>query len=371
MPTEVFNAQSFKKITFIIESLGGGGAQHVATSLANKWIEDGYDISVVTVQDEKSDIYSLDTRITRIVIGGEAVSYNLAQAILQNIRRVLALRNVIKQGNSDIVISFVSTTNILTVLACIGLALKVVISERNDPSRQNIGSVWEKLRRLTYGHANIVTANSKAALKTMESYVSSNKLVWLPNPIKSPKKIESVDLPAQTILSVGRLHPQKAFDVLLEGFAAFSTRYPDWHLVILGEGPLMSDLVTQRARLQLDDKVSLPGFSDPFPYYDRSKIFILPSHFEGLPNVVLEAMSRGLSVIVTDQQTGLQGIVEDKKTGLVIKANAADEIDAALTRLVDDVDLRQKLGEFGRSNVSKFEENKVIGMWLNLIESLD
>src|SRR5215470_1463518 len=115
-------------IAIVIESLGGGGAQHVATTLANAWAAQGREISVITFRDRDSDAFALDPRVCRVVIGGAADSPNPAAAMAANLRRILRLRSTLRQSDAQTVLSFVCSTNVLTVLASWGLRRRVVVS---------------------------------------------------------------------------------------------------------------------------------------------------------------------------------------------------------------------------------------------------
>ena len=173
-----------RHLAIVIESLGGGGAQHVATSLANAWATEGADITVITLQDAANDAFTLDPRIRRIVIGGSGRSSSSLSALLANFRRVRSLRAAIRASRADVILSFVAATNVLSVLARFGLPQRLVISERNDPALQSLGPIWNAMRRRFYRYADLAVANSHAAIETMSAYVPRDRLIWLPNPVR-------------------------------------------------------------------------------------------------------------------------------------------------------------------------------------------
>ena len=225
----------------MIESLGGGGAQHVASTLANHWVANGVSVVAITFSNPQTDVFKLDTRVRRIVVDGGTVSANALAGLFANAARIRAIRAAIRASGADTVLSFVGSMNVLTILACLGLGKRVIISERNDPARQSLGRIWDVLRHFLYPRADLVIANSQAAIATMKSYVPAEKLLWLPNPLRrAGEAAKSGSARKPFFLAAGRLDTQKAYDVLLTAFAEVA-RDHDVDLVILGSGPLRGD----------------------------------------------------------------------------------------------------------------------------------
>jgi GalNAc-alpha-(1->4)-GalNAc-alpha-(1->3)-diNAcBac-PP-undecaprenol alpha-1,4-N-acetyl-D-galactosaminyltransferase len=268
-----------ERIAIVIESLGGGGAQHVAATLANAWASKGVDVTVVTFQAPETDIFRLDPRISRVVIGGSKPSANLAAALLGNFRRIFHLRAALRSSPGAIVLAFIGSTNILVTLASIGLGRRVVISERNDPARQSLGGAWDRLRKLLYRRANLVIANSSNAVATMATFVPRERLCWLPNPLRTapPDSNDLVPIKGPFFLTVGRLTKQKGYDVLIEAFAGVAELLPDWQLVILGDGPLRAELQQMTAARGFAERLHFMGYVDnPFPWYLAAQVLVHP-----------------------------------------------------------------------------------------------
>jgi glycosyltransferase involved in cell wall biosynthesis len=350
------------EIVIVIEGLGGGGAQRVATALADRWARDGRGVAVVTLAGAETDFFTLNSKVKRRVAGGIDVSKNLVAGLIANLRRVMALRKILREECPRVVVGFGAPINIVVILAAKFLGARVVISERNDPARQSFGRVWDALRRALYRFADVVTANSGAAIEAMRSYVPPEKLVLLPNPPPEPPGREPT--PGPVVLAVGRLHPQKAHDVLISAFARISPKFPCWSLVIIGEGDLREDLERQTAELGLAGRVRLPGQTgDPYHYYLSAGIFALPSRYEGSSNALQEAMACGLPVIVSDACPGSIDLVEDCKSGLVVRAGDVDSLASALARLIEAEDFRARLGAAGRDSISRFRDLNAFAEW--------
>lgn len=351
-------------VAIVIESLGGGGAQHVATTLANAWAAQGRQINVITFRDRDSDAFALDPRVCRVVIGGAADSPNPAAAMAANLRRILRLRSTLRQSDAQTVLSFVCSTNVLTVLASWGLRRRVVVSERNDPARQPLPIMWKLMRHLFYRHADLVIANSRAAIDAMSRYVPAAHMTWLPNPLRTAPGSDGVRYDGPFFLAVGRLTGQKAYDVLIAAFAEIGKLLPGWRLVILGDGPLRDDLTRLSAALGVSERVQFAGHvGDPFAWYRAAKVFVHAARYEGLPNAVLEAMSEALPVVVTDGQPGLRDFVRDGESGIVVGVDSVPALADAMKRLAKDEGLRRRLGGAARDAVAPCRTDRAVAAW--------
>ena len=350
---------------FVIEGLGGGGAQHVLTTLANHWAKAGRSIAVITLSGPEHDAFPLDSDVRRIVIGGTDISSNPLAALFANIWRLRALRRALRESGAAAAVGFVGSTNVLLVLAAFGLRLRVVVAERNDPARQKLPGIWDRLRRLVYPLADVVTANSAGALESLARFVPKAKLALVPNPLRQAPSSSAAAKDRPTLLAVGRLHPQKGFDILLEAFAKAREGRADWRLVVLGEGAQEQSLKEQARRLGVDSAVEWKGFvADPFPWYRAADVFVQPSRFEGTSNALLEAMSCGVAVIASDAAG--ETVVHDR-TGLVTPADDAPALAEALARVMDDPALHRRLGEAGRAAVLAQSADQALAVWEKIV----
>ena len=351
-------------IAFVIGKLNAGGAQRVLSILANYWALQGKKVCVITYNDTEEDFFVLDTKVRRIIIPSLKSSKTVIDKIFQNIRCIIAIRMALKKVGAKVSIGFIAITNIRLILASFGLGLKVIISERNDPARQSLGFMWDLLRKFFYKFADVVTANSNGALKSLSSYVPDEKLFLVPNPLQLNVLNDNRNDSNHEILTVGRLVPQKAHDILLEAFAKVASRNTDWRLIIIGDGKLSDELQCQAERLGIAECVTwLANVRDPFKYYKRADIFVLVSRYEGIPNALLEAMSCGLPVIVSDSSPGPLEYVKHETTGLVVPVNNATALEDSINRLIHDPKLRIRIGKAARARVDECNLPIVVKVW--------
>ena len=171
------------RITLVITSLCGGGAARVMVTMANYWAESGCEVTIVTFDDARSvSAYELHRAVTRRVLAQAVTARGALHAIARNLQRVKVLRRSIKEMAPHVVISFLHTMNVRTILACHGLGIPVVVSERCDPSEDDIGKTWDLLRKLTYHRAARVVAQTRVALGYFSRAVQCRGSV-IPNPL--------------------------------------------------------------------------------------------------------------------------------------------------------------------------------------------
>ena len=291
----------------------------------------------------------------------------LTRFLRMSMWRVGALRETIQAMQPDVVLSFLSSTNIITVAAGYGLPYRLVISERNDPARQELQEPWQSLRPRAYPLADLITANSHGALHELENYCPTAKLAYVANPIAISEEPSGTGR-TSSILFLARLVPQKAPDILVEAFAQFSRQHPEWSLEIAGDGPMEPELRKRVGALGLDRQVRFHGMvKDPTGLLARSRVFALPSRFEGTPNSLLEAMASGLACIVSDASPGPLKLVEHEKSGLVVRTDDPHALAEAFSRLADDSDFQLEMATAARERTREFLIDSVARQWETLL----
>jgi len=357
-----------KKIVFVLGGLAGGGAERVASRLIYYWHSHGYDIALISRRGPENDFFEIPDEIERYNLGGEGASANKIFALFKNIPFVFRLRKAIKKSGADVVVAFLTKTNIHTILASAGLGIRVVISERNDTTRQDYPWPWPTLRKWVYKYADVVTANSKIALDGMKGYVPDHKLEFVPNPAIFP---ENAATPGQSnmILNVGRLVPQKCQGLILEAFSKLPDEHrKSWTCEILGDGEEKENLIRIAETSGISDCVKLHGLvKDPSHYYQKAGIFILASEYEGTPNVLLEAMAHGLPSIVSDSLPGALEYIQEGENGMIYKAGDSDDLCAKLRELIRNAGLRKKMGEKAVDGVRHLSLERVMNVWGKMI----
>lgn len=350
------------RIVIAIDRLEGGGAQRVASLLSSGWAEQGRELTLITLHRPRIDTADHLDNVRRLVIGGSGESANRLAGVFANLHRIWRLRQALKTSGAQVVLSFLTHMNVITILASRGLPIRVVVSERSDPKQQVLSPVWRLLRWSTFPMADVVTANSHNAISAMAPYARKGRLVAIPNPVEIPRIPAAMR--SNSILAVGRLVGLKRHDLVITAFSEVAKEREDCHLSILGSGPNHEALTNLVSTLRLDERVSLTGHVDaPFKYYQDAAIFVIASEYEGMPNALLEAMSHGLACIVPDNLPGALEHVEDGVSGLVFRAHDVDDLVRCMRQLIGDPELRERLGHEARERMKAFSLESVLRRW--------
>jgi glycosyltransferase involved in cell wall biosynthesis len=348
--------------------MGAGGTERVVSVLANAWIDNGWDVTIVSFEPGEAKTYHpLDARICQKRIDHGPRRIGKWHSIGRTLRRIKDLRTVIRRDRPDLVISFLTKINVCTLLASLNLKVPVVVCERNNPVRQEAHGLWWHLHRQLSRRAMLVLQTE--ASRTVLAQTRKQRVCTIPNPVEtSPEANPSA---ANKIVAVGRLVPQKGFDLLLRAFAKIADDWPDWTLVIWGEGPLREELERERDRLGLRDRVEFPGLSSqPLGWLDSGSIFVLASLYEGFPNVLAEAMAAGLPVISFDCSWGPREMIIPEQDGLLVPTGDVDALARSIGTLIADPELRDRLGAAARQNVRRFSKRRIVDQWTDMIARL-
>lgn len=358
------------RLTLVISSLGAGGAQRVMALLANHWVEQGWSVTLLTLDDgSEAPFFPVHTGIDHRHLGLYAVSGGWWRRVCNNLRRLMVLRRAIGQGRPQAVISFMDRTNILVLCATLWLRVPVIVAEHTAVGVVNLGWIWGTLRRLVYPHAAAIVVLTERGLRILPSGWRKQAVV-IPNPVFPPPGPDGRmnGEPEKICLAMGSLRPEKGFDLLLLAFAEAIRYRPHWKLVILGEGGGEAALKELASQLDIADRVCFPGLvAEPRPYLKSAKLFVLSSRIEGFPMALCEAMACGLPVVATDCATGPREIVRDGIDGLLVEPENVPALAAAIGRLMDDNALRQRMGERATEVLERFGLPQVAALWEALL----
>jgi GalNAc-alpha-(1->4)-GalNAc-alpha-(1->3)-diNAcBac-PP-undecaprenol alpha-1,4-N-acetyl-D-galactosaminyltransferase len=362
------------RITLIIHALTSGGAERVLSIMANYWAAKGWLITFLTFDDGSvAPFYELDARVQHRPLKMAEYSANLLAAITNNFKRVQILRSAILESQPDVVISFLDTTNVTTLLATRKLPFPVIVDEQNHPAMCRASKSWELLRQWMYPRADQVVAITERALSYFSPQVQARGCV-IPNPALAVSVNPAPSdrwLTKPALIAIGRLNSQKGFDLLLQAFAPLRDRYPEWTLTILGEGALRSELEAQRDQLGLCDRVHFLGaVKNPQDFLSQADIFVMSSRFEGFPNALCEAMASGLAVISADCLSGPREIIRDGIDGLLVPPENVTALTAAMEHLMTDEAKRHQLAARAPEVTERFGLEKVMQMWEAVIEKV-
>lgn len=366
-------------VLFFISSLSSGGAERVTANLANYWAEKGWRVTVVTLAAHHEDFYKLAPTVSRIALNLSGASHNPLAAVLNNLRRVLALRRVLRDVRPDVALAMMNSSNIQLALAATGLrGLVSVGSERTHPPQMPLGLIWETLRRYFYGRLNAVVALTEESATWLRSQTRAKKVVVIPNVATYPLPAHPPHVPPPSeaakerlLLTVGRLSQEKGFDSLIVAFQRLAADFPDWKLAILGEGALRQELSDRIKAAGLVNRILLPGrVGNVGEWYAVADLYVMTSRFEGFPNTLAEAMAHGVPAVSFDCDTGPRDIIRHEVDGLLVSPGDVSALSDALHRLMGDEALRRRFAARAIEARQRFSMEKIAWMWKALFEEL-
>ncbi len=350
---------SKKRIAFILGSMRRGGAERVVSLISNHYANKDWEVDIILLLDGKSE-YNLSNKI-RII----SLADNSKSRMSQLPNWILGIRTYLKKYKPDSVLSFAARINIISAIAGIGIKKHLVVSERNDPKRDG-RSIWVRIGTyLIYPYVNKVIFQTKQAQSCFnEKIIRNSDIIY--NPVNV--NVEYKNINSKKIVAVGRLEPQKNHKLLLTSFKEIVDMFPEYTLVIYGEGTLRKKLEGIISELDLTDKVSMPGnINNIHQKLLEAEFFVLPSDYEGLSNALLEAMMMGLPCISTDC-AGSNEVIISGENGILVPVGNKARLVNAMKLLINNRELALSLGSQAKETSNQFSSTNIIRKWESVLE---
>jgi glycosyltransferase involved in cell wall biosynthesis len=312
-------------VALFLPSVHGGGAERAMLNFGEQLLKRGYAVTLVVANMEGA---------LQKLIPPEMEVVNLRSDRM--IRALPRLIRRLRRAPPDAIFSTITHANLVAACAArfTGLSSRMVVRQSNAPLSERKGTLGRVLshRLIPYVYRwtrGIIAVSDgvRAELTAMDSTLA-DRIQVLPTPVLTEElRIQGAEIPchpwfiertAPVIVSAGRLVEHKGMLDLIRAFALVRSRR-EARLIIIGEGSFRQNLEDEVAHLGLEDSVALPGFQhNPFSYMNHASAFVLASHYEGLPNVLIQAMSFGTPIVSTDCRSGPAEILEDGKLGRLV-----------------------------------------------------
>lgn len=360
-------------IALAVPSIGYGGAEAVNVALGKEFLERGYRVDFVTMREEPE---------TEMLVPKAA--RHMCLRVEKTRQVLLPLIRYLRAASPDALVASLWPFTSLCVLAnklCGGTA-RTVVCEHNTLSIQyaNRGFAhdaflrWSLAYESSFADASVSVSSGVADDLASLSGLSRRRFTVIHNPLLDRRFLQSGDSAAEAVwrgwrgprlMTVGQFKKQKNHPMLIQAFKEF-LKLRDARLLMLGEGDLLDATRQLVAEEGLADKVLLPGaVSDPTPYYRSADLFVLSSDYEGLGNVLIEALSVGLPVVSTDCKSGPAEILGNGKWGRLVPVGDAEALTRAMLEALDAEHDREAL----KRRAVEFSPQRIADQYLRLIFS--
>lgn len=354
------------KIAFFIEHIAGGGAERVLTNLANLFAEHGHDCIMITTL-RRDDEYCLCSRVRRYVT--EPKGYH-GNRYVGTLRRLRALRTVLRRERPEFLISFLNSALYHGVLTTRGLCTKSVISVRNDPNFDYPNLLSRTLAKF------LLALSEGAVFQTIDAQKwfplsLQRKSTIIYNPIGQDFYRVKYSPQDKSVVAVGRLSSQKNYKFLIGAFAKFYQSHHDWVLRIYGAGEQRNILQGMIDKLNLSEVITLCGRAADVPsVVSKSAIYVMTSDFEGAPNALMEAMAVGMPCISSDCPCGgPRMLIVDGENGFLYRVGDEADFIGKLTLLADDERTRLRVSREAKIKAEDFTAERVYEAWYDYLKS--
>lgn len=359
-----------KHICFFIGSVSNGaGTERITISLANLFVKKGYRVSIICLCQNGIPFFSIDRDIHLYSIFSSPCAFTLH--FLQIVRRLYFF---LKKEEVNILI------NVDTILAIFSVPLKLLLSQLKIISwehfnyKSNLGIArrdWG--RKLSQKYANaIVTLTEQDRSFYLEKKYNRAIVYAIPNFLDCfPNKYANIN--SKLVLAVGRCTHQKGFDLLVDIWKDVKDNViaKDWKLRIIGDGEDKDKLVEQAKTLNLLTSIEFcPAQKDLSVYYMNSSIYVMTSRYEGLPMVLLEAISYGLPIISYDCLTGPQEIINDPVNGYLVPFGQKELFASKLLQLMEREDERKSMQKEAVKFSRRYSIGETCRRWQDLFSKL-
>lgn len=353
-------------IAIVTRNMSAGGAERVISQLLKEWISE-VECSLILIE-KKTIYYDLPAGVHIHEYSG-----NYKNRIFNKLKQYKFVRNIVAKNKPDVILSLPEEIGIYVLIAMLGTGVPVVVSERNDPWVMPNKRITRFFRKLMYPFAKGLIFQTEQAASFFSKNIR-NKSVVLDNPLDLSRIPEAfTGKREKTIVGAGRLVPQKNFHLLIDAFSMFHIKHPEYKLIIYGEGPQRDELEKYLEHKHLKDVVFLPGLSKTL-LFDISKaaMFVLSSDYEGVPNVLIEAMALGMPVVSTDcRPGGAAHLIENTENGLLVPIQDITLLSDAMCWIVENEDKAISMGKAALNIKNRFNSINVCKQWLEFFKTFD
>ena len=353
------------KIFFAIKSLHStGGMERMTIIIANELLKRGYDVGIIGFANEGKPFFEILPKVNIFYLHD---SKDKRMSLIRDASRRKLLKKIYQTEKPDVVIFVGSGRSMLNIPAAKGFT---TITWEHFNANVNWHLLHPLSKLLAAKYCDKIVTLTHQDVKNYEQKYGAKNAVCIPNPI-TVNVLQKSTLTDKRVLAVGRLMPQKGFDLLIDAWSKVENRKNGWKLRIVGKGRMENELIEKINHYSLQDSVEMVPFSNNVvEHYLQSSIFVMSSRFEGLPLVMIEAMATGLPIVSFDCETGPSDIIENNVTGILVPPFDVNKLAYELDNLMNDEKKRHLFAKNGIERSKLFDTERIISKWGKLFDEL-
>lgn len=356
-----------KRICFLSGDITrSGGTEKVACQIMSGLVDE-FKVCVLSVNEaNENTFFYLSTKVKHISLFKKKVNMKK-----DYIRIVSRIRRFVKKYRVDILVDIDTVLDMYSVPALIGTKAKLVSWEHFNFS-ESMGTKFRvPFRKYITRFSDCVVTITKEDEQAFINYFGKrHNIVQIYNPFDLSTSNSKYDLSSKRIISVGRLAPQKGFDMLIDVAKIVLSKHEDWEWIILGDGEEKSNLIRKIEKNNLNNLKLLGRVDNVYDYMEESAIFVLTSRYEGLGLVILEAKLSKLPVVSFNCKVGPSELVINNTNGYLVNCFDIQRMADAICDLIENPSKRQSFSDKSLLDTEKYDYNMIIEQWIKLINSL-
>ena len=358
-----------KKILLLSDSFNGYGAEHMIGWIGNMLADNGYEVIFCSIYD-KSKNEKLSSKSNFISLNLDRDTNPLFLIFRYFMFAGIQIGNLCRKYDIDIIITFKENPLCIALIAKLFSKVKHIHSERDDP--YNRDTIASKIKMWLYRFADHIVFQTIGAQKYFCKKIIDKSSI-IPNPVVIPDLLWIPEKAHKTIANVGRLNVRyKRQDLLIRAFASLKEELSDWKLIFYGDGKDRKYLESLAKEQNVSEQVIFKGrVENVIERLVDDGIFVLTSDTEGLPNVLLEAMSIGMPVVATDCSPGGARTLLSENNGILVERGNVSEIANAIMKMVENTEFSVNVSRNARNSVLQYNPQAIYKKWVCVINSID
>ena len=371
------------KIFILFRSVANrGGTERTLIDKANFLAENGHDVTFVTYEQRNHPYaYPLSASLKHVDLNCcfyTVYKYSLLRRIWEKYKMKRKFKDsinaIVDKEKPDVLVATTYTYAFLKGLISVKPKVKIILESHIAAIQDTFsGGKIKRMLKMSYmkefSKCDLLISLTERDASFWRQYIHNVLVIGNPLSFYSEQN-EITKKEIGRIISVGRLHSQKRFDRLIDAFSIIAGRYPDWHVVIFGQGQDCKKLQDQIDMLGLHNQVILCGSTTNIQEeYLKSQFYVLSSDYEGFPLVIIEAMACGVPVVSVNCPYGPSEVITDGKSGLLAEMNVKDLAEKMEWMILHEKE-RIEMGRLAHEEVSKYKKDVVMRKWENAYASV-